>query len=255
MRRFVLSLAIASVVAAPVAFAQLVGGGGGPPVGIGGGAGSQVGVGVGSGAPSGNVGVGSGVGVGVGNTRASAGLGVRTGTGDVDRHPRSRPAKTPEQAMFGLSTSERAQLLREADLKTRTAFGEYQSVLARALRDGDPTDAAATAVLGVQAQTATRERIIGFGADTAERAQQLKDADRATRRAFGRFQSALARELDLAAAAGAEAEASAFGQDTATRARLLGEAGAATRQEFGRDQSMAAKARDNDRQDSDDQHR
>jgi hypothetical protein len=196
MRRFVLPLAIASVLAAPLALAQPAGGGV-PAVAAA---------------------------AGVGNVRASADDGVRTGASDVDRHPRSRPPKTPEQVMAGLSTAERAQKLREADLNTRKEFGVYQSVVADARRDGDPTDAAVTAVLGIQAQSATRAQIARFGEDTDERARELRGVGRATRRAFDKFQAALWREQDLAEAAGPEARVAAYGADTAPAAQGNGAA-------------------------------
>ncbi len=140
---------------------------------------------------------------------------VRTGASSVDRHPQTRPPKTAEEVMSGLSTAERAQKLREADLGTRKAFGDYQSEVAEARREGDSTDAAASEVLGVQAQSATREQIARFGEDTDERARELRDVGRATRRAFDKFQAAFWREQDLGEAAGAEARIAAYGVDTA----------------------------------------
>jgi hypothetical protein len=144
-----------------------------------------------------------------------AGAQERTGSSSVDLHPHARPPKTPEEVMSKLSTPQRAQKLREADLETRKLFGVYQSVVAEARHDGDPTDAAADAVLGIQAQSATRQQISGFGEDTDERAQQLRNVGKATRRAFDKFQAAYWREQDLADAAGAEARIAAFGEDTA----------------------------------------
>lgn len=144
---------------------------------------------------------------------ASAQDRVRTGSSSVDRHPQSRPPKTPEEVMAKLSTSERALRLRKADAETRKAFGEYQSVVAEAQRDGDATDAAALAVLGVSWESATRQQIRDFGADTDERARQLTGVDRATRRAFDKFQDKLWREQDLAEAAGIEARVAAFGPE------------------------------------------
>ena len=145
---------------------------------------------------------------------ASAQDRVRTGASSIDRHPQSRPPKTPEEVMARLSTSERALKLREADLETRKAFGKYQSVVAEAQRDGDPTDAAAAAVLGVSWEAATRQQISDFGADTDERAKQLTGVGKATRRAYDKFQDKLWRQQDLVAAAGTEAEIAAFGQAT-----------------------------------------
>jgi hypothetical protein len=138
----------------------------------------------------------------------------RTGSSTIGRHPQARPPKSAAEVMAPLSTSERAQQLRKADLETRKAFGEYQAVVADAQRHGDATDAAAAAVLGVQAQSATREQISSFGAESDERARQLAGVNRATRRAFDNFQKVLWRELDLVDAAGTEARVAAFGPDT-----------------------------------------
>jgi len=150
--------------------------------------------------------------------------GPRTGASSVDRHPQTRPPKLPEEVMSGLSTAERAQELRKANLNTRKAFGAYQSVVAEARRDRDPTDAAAAAVLAVEAQSATREQIGRFGEDTDERARELQDVGRATRRAFDKFQAAYWREQDLAEAAGAEARIAAYGADTPAAAPVAGDA-------------------------------
>jgi hypothetical protein len=150
--------------------------------------------------------------------------GLRTGASSVDRHPQIRPPKLPEEVMRGLSTAERAQELRKADLNTRKAFGAYQAVVAEARRDRDPTDAAADAVLGIQAQSATREQIARFGEDSDERARQLQDVGRATRRAFDKFQAALWREQDLAEAAGSAARIAAYGADTPAAPPAAGEA-------------------------------
>src|SRR5687768_12202606 len=148
----------------------------------------------------------------------------RTGASTIDRHPQARPPKLPEEVMAGLSTAERAQKLREANETTRKAFAVYQAEVAEARRDGDPTDAAATEVLGLRAQSATREQIARFGEDTDERARQLQNIGRATRRAFDKFQAALWREQDLAEAAGAEARIAAFGADTPAPAPVDGQA-------------------------------
>jgi hypothetical protein len=142
----------------------------------------------------------------------------RTGTSSVDRHPQPRPPKSAAEVMAPLSTSDRAQQLRKADLETRKAFGEYQSVVADAQRHGDRTDAAAAAVLAVPAQVATREQIGHFGAESDERALELAGVNRATRRAFDDFQKTLWRELDLIDAAGAEAKVAAFGPDPVAQA-------------------------------------
>ena len=149
--------------------------------------------------------------------------GVRTGASSIDRHPQTRPPKTPEEVMSGLSTAERARKLREADLTTRKAFGDYQEAVAEARRDGDPTDAAAADVLAIQAQSATRAQIARFGEDTDERARELQKVGHATRRAFDKFQAAYWREQDLGQAAGAEARIAAYGVDTATPAPVEGE--------------------------------
>ena len=151
----------------------------------------------------------------------------RTGASSIDRHPQTRPPKLPEEVMAGLSTAERAQKLREANETTRKAFAVYQAEVAEARRDGDPTDAAANEVLGLQARTATREQIARFGEDSDERARQLQNIGRATRRAFDKFQAALWREQDLAEAAGAEARIAAFGADTPAPAPVDGQAATA----------------------------
>jgi hypothetical protein len=148
-------------------------------------------------------------------TPVFAGAQERTGAGSVDLHPHSQPPKTPEEVMAGLSTAQRAQKLLEADATTRKAFGAYQRVVAEARLDGDPTDADATAVLATQAQSAPREQVLHFGEDSNERAQQLRDVGKATRRAFDKFQAAVWREQDLAEAAGPDARVAAFGADTA----------------------------------------
>jgi hypothetical protein len=227
MRKIILTLAIAAAFAAPVAFAG--GGHGGGGIGIGVGGGGHIGGGIGG--PVG--GVRGGVDVGGSVHGSDRGLGRQ---GVLDR------ATTPEQAVFGLSTAERASLLRDADLATRKAFGKYQSALAKARAKRDHAEHGTDAMLSAEA--ASRQQIASFGADTAARARELQDADRATRRAFGKFQSTLAREQQLTVAAGAEAEASAFGQDTAARAQMLGQADVSTRRQFGADQSTRARAQD-----------
>jgi hypothetical protein len=148
----------------------------------------------------------------------TAGAQERTGASSVDRHPQPRAPKTPEEVMARLSTAERAKKLREADAQTREAFGKYQSVVAEARRDSDPTDADADALLAVQAQSATRAQISHFGEDSDERAQQLRNVGRATQKAFDKFQALLWREQDLAEAAGAEARVAAFGPEPAAPA-------------------------------------
>jgi hypothetical protein len=137
----------------------------------------------------------------------------RTGSGSVEMHPHSQPPKTPEEVMAGLDTAKRAQKLREADATTRKAFGAYQKVVAEARLDGAPTDTDASAVLAVNAQSAAREQVMHFGEDSNERAQQLRDVGKATRRAFDKFQAAVWREQDLAEAAGPDARVEAFGPE------------------------------------------
>jgi hypothetical protein len=149
---------------------------------------------------------------------ASAQYRPRTGASSVDRHPQPQVPKTADEVMSPLSTAERAQKLRKADLETRKAFGDYQAVVAEARRDGDATDAAAADLLAVQAQSATRAQIARFGEDTDERVRQLEGVERATRRAFDKFQATFWRQQDLVAAAGAEAEMAAFGQVTGAQA-------------------------------------
>jgi hypothetical protein len=141
---------------------------------------------------------------------------ARTGASSIDRHPQTRPPKTADEVMSGLSTSDRARKLREADLQTRKAFGAYQSVVADARRDGDPTDGAVADVLAVQATSATHAQIARFGEDTDQRARELQNVDQSTRRAFDKFQAAFWRQQDLAEAAGADARIAAFGVDTDT---------------------------------------
>jgi hypothetical protein len=144
-----------------------------------------------------------------------AGAQERTGASSIGLQPHSQPPKTPEEVMAGLSTDKRAQKLLEADANTRKAFGAYQKVVAEAQHDGDRTDAAAAAVLAVQAQSAPRAEVLHFGEDSDERAQQLRDVGRATQRAFDKFQAAVWREQDLAEAAGPEARVAAFGPEAA----------------------------------------
>ena len=144
-----------------------------------------------------------------------AGAQERTGSGSVEMHPHTQPPKTPEEVMAPLDTAKRAVKLREADANTRKAFASYQKVVAEARLDGDPTDTDATAVLAVNAQSAPREQVLHFGEDSNERAQQLRDVSKATRRAFDKFQSAVWREQDLAEAAGPDARVAAFGPEPA----------------------------------------
>lgn len=232
MRKLLLGLAIAGCIATPLALAQGRSGGGGPPSGSLGGShmGSPMGASIGVGTHG-----------SIGNTHM-----------DVQGHSTLRganastraDAQTPEQAVFGLSTAERAKLLKDADLETRKAFGAYQASLAKAkakAKGGEDVDA-----MTVEADSLTQAQLDAFGTDTQARAMELKGADRATRKAFGTFQSALARERALARAAGAASVNAAFGADTASRARLQGDSDTDTRTRFGADESTGAKAKSDD---------
>lgn len=228
MRTLILSLAIAGAIASPLALAQSRGGGGGPPPGAGGGMGGPP-----MGMPSGNIGHGMG---------GSMGIDMRNSMGSLHAQERSdraalrrENAQTPEQAMFGLFTADRAKLLKNADVDTRKAFGAYQASLAKAKND-DSTTAIANA------ETTSRADIQAFGADTAARASELKDADRRTRKAFGKFQSALARQQLLERVAGTTSVQAAFGIDTAASAKLQADADPAARTQFGANQAVRAKA-------------
>lgn len=230
MRKLILCIAIAGSVATPLAFAQSHGGG--PPAGVGGGMGGSMG-GSHMGSPMGNMGSSMGLGTHADIGRSHA-IDARA-RADLRRHN----AQTPEQAIFGLSTAERAKLLKDADLETRKAFGAYQSALARAQARHDAgTTAEATAQL--DAGTASFSQLNAFAADTQARASEQKNADRATRRAFGKLQSALAQEQGLQQAAGPLALNAAFGTQTAARARTQGDADHTTRTSFGAEQSAAA---------------
>lgn len=244
MRKLILCIAIAGSMAAPLAFAQSHPGGG-PPPGAGGGMGGSMG-GSHMGSPMGNMGASMGTHGDMGRSHS------------LDARARSTlrrdNARTPEQAMFGLSTAARAKLLKDADLETRKAFGSYQSALAKAQSRHD-ANSSTDATTGLDAGTVTIAQLNAFAADTRARAQEQQNADRATRRAFGSFQSALAREQGLQQAAGPVAVNAAFGVQTAARAKLQGDADVQTRQRFGADQSTAAKAKshsDTDDQDSND---
>lgn len=239
MRKFMLCIAIAGSIAAPLAFAQSHPGGG-PPAGVGGGMGGSMG-GSHMGSPMGNMGASMGASMGRSHS--------------LDARARSTlrrdNARTPEQAMFGLSTAERAKLLKDADLETRKAFGSYQSALAKAQSRHD-ANSTTDATTGLDAGTVTIAQLSAFAADTRARAQEQKNADRATRRAFGSLQSALAREQGLQQAAGPVAVNAAFGVQTAARAKLQGNADVETRKRFGADESAAAKAKSNDGTDDQD---
>lgn len=221
MRTLILSLAIAGAIASPLATAQSRGGGGGPPAGAGGGAGGSH-----MGSPMGNM----------GGTRGNSSMGDMRSVDARSRNEIRRDnARNPEQAMFGLSTAERAKMLKDADLDARKAFGAYQAALAKAKGEqGEGEDA-------LEAMSASRSELAAFGADTKARAAELKDADRRTRRAFGKLQSALARAQGMERAAGAASVHAAFGQETASAAQLQGQADADARAGFGPAQAAKAK--------------
>ncbi len=146
-----------------------------------------------------------------------------------------RDSVTPEKAVFGLSTAARAKLLKDANFETRKAFGAFQASLAKA--NGDSERAAR-----INAESATHAQLASFGSDTAAHARTLQSADLATRKAFGRFQSASAREQDLRRVAGPEAVGRAFGAQTAANAQLQRDGTAESRTSFGENQSARAKA-------------
>jgi len=147
-----------------------------------------------------------------------------------------RDTMAPEQAVFGLSTAARAKLLKDADLEARKAFGQYQASLAKA-QGGSERQARRNAKM------ASDVEVSNFGSDTAARARELQSADLATRTAFGKLQSALARAQNLRRAAGAASVNAAFGTDTAARAKMQGNAALETRKTFGADQARRAKAK------------
>lgn len=89
-----------------------------------------------------------------------------------------------------------------------------------------------------------------FGRSTAERAKALKDADLETRKAFGTYQAAAAKQKSLEASVAGSTDNSArastkaaFGKDTAARAKALREADLDTRKAFGALQAAAAKGK------------
>lgn len=223
MRKLLLCISIAGCIAAPIVSAQGRSGGGGPPSGTMGGTmgGSQMG-----GSPHGDFG-----------SRQSIDAQQRSTLRRDNAHS-GHEAATPEQALFGLSTADRAKLLKDADLETRKAFGAYQATLAKAQGDGGTTTLTADSVTHAQLST--------FALDTQTRAQELRSADRATRKAFGKFQSAMARQQALERAAGAASVNAAFGLDTASRAKLQRDADVDTRKTFGADESTRAKAKSDD---------
>jgi len=147
-----------------------------------------------------------------------------------------RDANAPEQALFGLSTAARAQLLKDADLETRKAFGTYQAALAKAKakRSDGSTALASEAMTSADLQT--------FGADTQARARELKGSDRTTKQAFGTFQASLARQQALERAAGSTSTTAKFGTETSEGAKLQGKADADTRKSFGSKTATRAKS-------------
>ncbi len=219
----ILIAAVAMAMAAPAVQAQgrPGGAGGGPPAGVGGGAsGSHMGSSMGN----------------MGGTRGNSSMGdmhSMDGRSKAEMHREN--ARTPEQALFGLSTAERAKLLKDADLDARKAFGAYQSALAKAKHEQGAGEAS------LDAMRASRSEMASFGADTQARAVELKDADRSTRKAFGKLQAALARAQGLERAAGQASVQAAFGQETASAAKLQGQADADARATFGPAQAAKAK--------------
>ena len=224
-----------AAVAATPAFAQgKSGGAGGPPAGVGPG-GSQGGGHMGGNGMGGN---------GMGGTMSGSHGDMGRGADYRDQAQARREAAierrdrmTPEQAIFGLSTSERAKLLKDADLEARKAFGEYQAGLAK-LNGGNARQARR------DAKAASPAEVANFGTDTAARARELQSADAATRTAFGKLQAVLARAQALQRAAADVALKSEFGRDTAARAQGQGSASLETKKAFGA--AQAARARDKD---------
>lgn len=176
MRKLILVIAIAGLMASPIVLSQGRSGGGHPV-----------------GPPGGSVGGGQTGGQQMGSQMSGSRSGMERPTSREDARGR-RDAMTPEQALFGLSTADRAKLLKDADLETRKAFGALQTSLARA--NGDSARTARR-----NAMAATYEEMASFGSQTAARAQELQSANNATRRAFGEFQAALARQQGLRRAA------------------------------------------------------
>lgn len=240
MRKLIVCIAIAGCLAGSTALAAGGGGGGqggGQGGGHGGGMGGQGG-GMGGGMSGGmGGGMDGGMGGGMGgdhlNGRANSDL-HGAGSSDPRSALRGDNANTPQQAMFGRSTAERARMLKDADLATRQAFGQYQSSLAKSQGNSHAP---------VSDATQNQVQIYHFVADTSARAKELKGADIATRTSFGAIQASLAREQGLERAAGTVALNAAFGQQTASRAKLQRDADVATRKTFGTDQSTRAKAK------------
>lgn len=226
MRKLLVIAAAIACLATTPAFAQGKPGGvgGGPPAGAG---------------PGGSPGGAHMGGMG-GGMSGSAG-GMARGGGFQDQAMTRREAAIerrdrmpPEQAVFGLSTSERAKLLKDADLAARKAFGEYQAALAK-LNGRSAREARRNA------KAATPAEVENFGRDTATRARELQSADAATRAAFGKLQAALARAEALQRAAAGAAAKSEPGRDTAARAQALGSASVDTKKGFGAAQSARAR--------------
>lgn len=231
----ILVSALALAMAAPALYAQgrPDGVGGGPPAGVGGGPPGGTGGSQGGGNMGGN-------GMGGGMSGSHGDMGRSADYRDQAQARRQaaierRDRMAPEQAMFGLSTSERAKLLKDADLEARKAFGEYQAGLAK-LNGGSARQARR------DAKVASPAEVANFGRDTAARARELQSADAATRAAFGKLQAALARAHALQRAAADIAVKSEFGRDTAARAQAQGSASLETRKGFGA--AQAARARE-----------
>lgn len=239
MRKLILCFAIASCIAAPIASAQGRSGGGGPPSGA---TGGNLGGGAQMGAPMGGPSMGGSI-----NARGNADMNIGRDASlrSQQRLDAQARRQSPEQAMLGLSTAERARLLKDADLETRQAFGAYQAALAKANRDGD------TDTVEPSAAAVSLAELDAFAADTQARAREQKGATREARKAFGAFQSALAREQALLRAADPASANAAFGMETASHAALQRDADAETRQAFGSEQSARAKAKSGDTDDGD----
>lgn len=238
MRRILLSIAIAGCIVAPTVLAQgRSGGAGGPPAG---GAASNRPM---SG-PSMDRAAGMGRSTDMDRGRANSFLEEAAQRRAAAKAAKARAVEA-EQAQFGQDTAERAKALKDADLETRQAFGDYQAALARQKSlEADANSANA----GNNA----------FGQDTAARARALKEADLETRKAFGALQAAAAKAkalgstVEIVTTANASSDNASFGLDTSTRARMQQDATVDTRKTFGENQSTLAKGQERGDPDEDD---
>ncbi len=214
-------------------FAQAHGGGGGPPAGIGGGVSGAVGGATGGMGHAGGIagGIGGSASAAGGSHASDLTSLSDTGMSKAEAHRLELKAKKDAaaakaadaqsqgaahanaNAAFGQSTAATARTLKNADPATRAAFHDTVTAGAKLQGKGDgsgddtaegtdtDSDSSGATSLGAS-DSAKGSALVGanhanahaqFGQDTAAQARTLKDADAATRQAFGGTVSARAK--------------------------------------------------------------